>query len=64
MKKFFLFVAAFFALMGIGTVGATDVKIDSRAVSFNDSTGYPFVLDGRTLVPLRATMESFGAEVG
>lgn len=42
---------------------ATDVYIDGVKVDFNASTGYPFVQNGRTLVPLRATMESFGATV-
>ena len=42
---------------------ATEVYIDGVRVNFNDSTGYPFVQDGRTLVPLRVTMESFGATV-
>ena len=64
MKKVLLFTTLFLAMIGVGTVGATDVKIDSAAVLFNDSTGYPFVWEGRTLVPLRATMEAFGAEVG
>lgn len=64
MKKVLLFALLFLAMIGVGTVGATDVKIDSAAVLFNESTGYPFVWEGRTLVPLRATMEAFGAEVG
>ncbi len=43
--------------------GNVAVYIDGVAVQFNDSTGYPFLSGGRTLVPLRATMESFGASV-
>lgn len=43
---------------------ATDVVIDNVKVSFNDSTGYPFIsTEGRTMVPLRATMEAYGATV-
>ena len=43
---------------------ATDVVIDNVKVSFNDSTGYPFIsAEGRTMVPLRATMEAYGATV-
>lgn len=47
------------------TVGAyaTDIYIDGVKVTFNESTGIPFIDNSRTLVPLRATMESFGAEV-
>lgn len=62
MKKK-IFVALLFTLLFATAVSATEVYIDSVPVSFNDSTGYPFVENGRTLVPLRATMEAFGAEV-
>ena len=41
----------------------TAVNIDGKAVAFTDGTGYPYVESGRTLVPLRVTMESFGASV-
>lgn len=40
-----------------------NVYIDGVPVQFNASSGYPFAENGRTLVPLRATMESFGATV-
>jgi len=54
----------FFLCSGILAQGSgVGVYIDTIAVNFNDSTGYPFVSDGRTLVPLRVTMESFGAQV-
>ncbi len=61
----FLTVAAVIAA-AVPTVvcaSGTNVYIDGVAVGFNDYTGYPFVSGGRTLVPLRATMETFGAEV-
>ena len=45
------------------TANATEVCMDGKNVYFDNSTGYPFVSGGRTLVPLRATMESFGAQV-
>lgn len=45
------------------SVNATDVVIDGVKVGFNDSMGYPFIENGRTLVPLRASMEALGAEV-
>ncbi len=41
----------------------TSVYIDGVEVKFDNSTGYPFVSGGRTLVPLRVTMESFGGSV-
>ena len=61
MKKFL--ISFIFTLLFATTVSATQVYIDSVPVHFNDSTGYPIVENGRTLVPLRATMEAFGAEV-
>lgn len=65
MKKFWFFFIAIIAVMFFASVAAfaTDVYIDGVKVNFNDSTGYPFTQNGRTLVPLRATMESFGAAV-
>ncbi|MBR1968818.1 MAG: hypothetical protein IKA17_00465 [Clostridia bacterium] len=62
MKKF-IFALVFTLLFATAASASTQVYIDSVAVPFNDSTGYPFVENGRTLVPLRATMEAFGAEV-
>jgi len=49
--------------MLFATAHASDVYIDGKKVAFNKESGYPFEEDGRTLVPLRVTMESFGAEV-
>jgi len=41
-----------------------EVYIDGTPVEFNEQTGYPYLSnEGRTMVPLRVTMESFGAEV-
>lgn len=46
------------------TAGAADVYIDGEKVEFTESSGYPFIsAENRTLVPLRATMEAFGATV-
>ncbi len=47
----------------IAAANGINVFIDGVPVYFDDASGYPFVSGGRTLVPLRATMESFGAEV-
>lgn len=46
------------------SAGAVDVCINGYAVTFDTSTGTPFI-DGnnRTQVPLRQTMEAFGAKV-
>ena len=64
MKKLIITIIALFVLLMVAfSVNATDVYLDGTKVYFDNSTGYPFVTGGRTLVPLRATMESFGAEV-
>ncbi len=64
MKKLVVTLIVLVAIMLISlTVSATDVYIDGTKVQFDNSTGYPFVSNGRTLVPLRATMESYGAKV-
>ena len=40
------------------------VKIDSEKVEFNEDVGFPFVDEnGRTLVPFKAALEKYGAEV-
>lgn len=65
MKKFINLI--FCLLLSLSSfnvqASATDVYIDHTKVSFNVASGYPFVENGRTLVPLRATMEAFGATV-
>lgn len=63
MKKMFVLTMAIFAMLFATASYATGVVIDSERVAFNESAGTPFVDGGRTLVPLRATMEAFGAEV-
>ena len=42
---------------------AVDVYIDDKKVEFTAASGSPFIHEGRTLVPLRVTMESYGATV-
>ena len=58
-----LFAVCLALLVSVSAAAYTRVYIDKSEVQFNDSTGYPFVENGRTLVPLRVTMESFGATV-
>lgn len=64
MKRFITLLAT---ITIVGTFActayATDVTVNGVSVAFNDYTGYPFVENGRTMVPLRVTMESLGAEV-
>lgn len=51
--------------MGMCTAHAylVDVYIDGARVDYDESTGVPFVENGRTMVPLRQTMERFGAKL-
>ena len=54
------------SLFSVATAAsAATVSVDGYLVAFNKDTGYPFVDENsRTMVPLRITMESAGAEVG
>ena len=68
MKRSFLVLSLVLILTMVSTVafanGEIGVKIDSKNVIFNKEIGMPFIdLNNRTLVPFRAAMESFGAEV-
>lgn len=59
-----LLLTLLLTLLFTTTAGAVDVYIDGAKVPYDDNTGYPFVnAENRTLVPLRATMEAFGATV-
>lgn len=62
IKKIALAAAAIFSLL-FTAAGAVDVTVDGIGVNFNESTGYPYVENGRTMVPLRASMEKMGAQV-
>lgn len=64
MKKILLSIILAVALMG-GTAMADDavsVVVDGNAVEFTDQA--PVIIDGRTLVPIRAVMEALGKDVG
>lgn len=64
MKKLILIltlIALFSSTIWADTIS---VMIDGSKVELSDLTGYPFVdSNGRTAVPFRATLESFGADV-
>lgn len=66
MKKIFKFISLFLIVsMLIVNAYAVNISINGSNVNFTEQSGAPFV-DGknRTQVPLRVTMESFGATVG
>lgn len=64
MKRRILILAGIITLLFTFSVYAIEISIDDKKVDFDDYTGKPFIDDnGRTQVPLRETMESFGAKV-
>ncbi len=66
MKKLVSLMAACILLFSVcapASAEGTAVYIDGIPVQFTPDSGYPFISGGRTLVPLRVTMESFGATV-
>ncbi len=63
MKKYIFLIIAILTLTFVTTASATQVFIDGVEVPFTESSGSPFIDNSRTLVPLRVTMESFGATV-
>ena len=70
MKKLitiFLICSVLFSTLCISTTvfaSGINVYIDGIPVNFTYDTGFPFISsEGRTMVPLRATMEAFGASV-
>lgn len=51
--------------MANGPLDEVKVTIDNKQIRFSEELGHPFIDEnGRTLVPLRAVMEAFGAKVG
>lgn len=63
-RKILLFIIGL-TLLFTSAAFAVDLKINDVNVNFDNNSGYPFVDDNnRTQVPLRATMEAFGADVG
>jgi hypothetical protein len=64
MKKKVLFLVLILTLTIMYTVFAVDVRINDNDVLYNNEFGFPFIDNqDRTQVPLRATMEAFGAAV-
>ena len=67
MKKF-VFTLSLVLILALSCVtafaGEIIINIDSVKVEFNDDLGFPFLDENnRTLVPFRATLEKYGAEV-
>ena len=59
-----LCLAALLLPLSAGAAGTVTVTINGTPVAYNDSYGYPFVdAAGRTKVPFRRTMETFGCTV-
>lgn len=67
MKKIAIWVLFITIFSFPQTLAANNVNvlINGKMVQYNDSSGYPYVDENnRTMVPLRATMETAGAAVG
>lgn len=66
MKKVLKFISLFLIVsMLIVNAYAVNISINGSNVNFTEQSGVPFVdSNSRTQVPLRVTMESFGASVG
>lgn len=65
MKKRILSFILVFMLIFTNTVYAVNISINGNNIGFTEQSGAPFVdSNNRTQVPLRVTMESFGATVG
>lgn len=64
MKKKIL-VLTFILILCLSTYAyGIDIIIDHQIVYFNEQSGFPFIdNNGRTQVPLRITMEDYGADV-
>ena len=63
---FLLALVAVLALCSISAYAAGSditVTIDGEYVHFDESLGKPYITNGRTMVPLRAVMESLGCNV-
>ena len=64
MKKFLVGILIFTMILPtVAFANNINVIIDGVKVNFDASSGAPFIENGRTLVPLRASMEALGAEV-
>lgn len=68
MKKLLFIIVTILLAMAFLTVHADagiNILLNGKTVIFDDNTGYPYVDENnRTMVPLRATMESAGFVVG
>lgn len=59
-----LVLSIFIPLDSFAAEAGTQISINGKIVQFNDTTGSPFVDEsGRTQVPFRITLETFGAKV-
>lgn len=64
MLAAFLLVACL-GVPALASDNPVNIIINSKAVAFTDDSGYPYIDEnGRTMVPLRVTMEAAGAAVG
>ncbi|MBR1970729.1 MAG: hypothetical protein IKA17_10305 [Clostridia bacterium] len=64
IKKFRVFLLLICVLCAAGiNANALDVFVDGKKVEFNNDMGYPYIENGRTMLPLRAVAEACGTHV-
>ena len=65
IKKLLLCIITVFSMLTVSSAlaeGEINVVVDGNKVEFTDQQ--PVIIDGRTLVPIRAVMERMGKQVG
>lgn len=68
-KRSLIFIISLMAVLMLSALPASAIsydlamKIDGEPVSFDEDLGAPFIDGGRTMVPVRVAMESFGCDV-
>ena len=62
MKKITAFIMMFFIVLSMTSFASDSIKVklDGKTISFDVE---PQIVEGRTMVPLRAIFEAMGAEI-
>lgn len=64
VKVLSLCILMLFLVVNVCEAGTIAINVDGESVPYDENYGFPFInKDSRTLVPLRITMEAFGADV-
>jgi exopolysaccharide biosynthesis protein len=63
VQIFIVLLVMSLSLVSFAANEAINVQLNNNALDFTEDSGSPFIIDGRTLVPLRITTESINATV-